>query len=99
MLTALAGHDRLHGYGITQEVQKLSDGRLQLKAGTLYATLDRLSRDGLITAVGDDVVEGRFRRYYSISPNGRQILAREAAERQRVSGEALRRLSFGGGVA
>lgn len=98
VLTALAGEERLHGYAITQEVERLSAGRLRLRAGTLYAALDRLAAEGLVVAVSDDVVDGRFRRYYALSEDGRRALAREAEERSRVSREALRRLSLAGGM-
>lgn len=96
-LTALAGTDRLHGYGITREVASLSGGRVQLLAGTLYAMLDRLAREGLVEAVGDEVVGGRLRRYYLLTATGRGVLAEEAERRARVSAEALRRLSVVGG--
>jgi DNA-binding PadR family transcriptional regulator len=66
ILTALAAGPQ-HGYGIMTEVERISDGRLVLRAGTLYAALDRLTRDGLIAADREEVVEGRLRRYYVIS--------------------------------
>ena len=37
-----------HGYGIMTDVAQISDGRVRLRAGTLYAALDRLSTDGLL---------------------------------------------------
>ncbi len=47
ILTALADQPR-HGYGVMQAVAELSGGRLRLRAGTLYAALDRLTADGLL---------------------------------------------------
>ena len=99
VLTALAGVDRLHGYGIIKEVETLSQGRLHLRAGTLYATLDRLVGEGLLRCEGEEVVEGRLRRYYCLSAPGRAELAAEAERRQRIGRLALRRLSAAGGLA
>lgn len=99
ILTALAGTGRLHGYGITQEIELLSTGRVRLRAGTLYAALDRLVDEGLVEPAGEEVVEGRLRRYYALSSEGRRCLAVEAEQRARVSSEALRRLSPAGGPA
>jgi len=93
MLTALAGSGRLHGYGITREVERLSGGRLRLRAGTLYAALDRLTVEGLVVRVGEEVVDGRLRRYYTLSPEGGDALATEARHRMRLSRETLRRLA------
>ena len=47
ILTALAGGSQ-HGYGIITDVAQISDGRVRLKAGTLYAALDRLTDEGLV---------------------------------------------------
>src|ERR1700678_3011459 len=51
ILTALAS-SRQHGYGIITDVSNISDGRVQLRAGTLYTALDRLRDDGVIEATG-----------------------------------------------
>ncbi|MEE9414423.1 MAG: helix-turn-helix transcriptional regulator [Acidimicrobiales bacterium] len=47
LILSAAAPEPLHGYGILQEVEKLSSGRLRLRAGTLYTALDRMTRDGL----------------------------------------------------
>jgi DNA-binding PadR family transcriptional regulator len=98
VLAALADRRR-HGYGIIQEVDRLSAGGTRLKAGTLYAMLDRLSTDGLITSAGEEVVEGRLRRYYELSSEGSALLAAESRRRMVVSKEALRRLRIAGSLA
>ncbi|GIG59732.1 PadR family transcriptional regulator [Longispora fulva] len=68
-----------HGYVIIQRVTELSNGRVKLAAGTLYSVLDRLLGEQLITAVGEDIVNGRARRYYALTDTGREALAAEAA--------------------
>src|SRR5579859_4710387 len=47
ILTALAGGAQ-HGYGIIADIEEISEGRVRLQAGTLYAALDRLRDEGLI---------------------------------------------------
>jgi len=88
-----------HGYAIIQGVASLSDGDVELKAGTLYAMLDRLTFDGVIELAGEEIVEGRLRRYYELTPEGTTMLAEESKRRVKVSNIALRRLRFVGGFA
>jgi DNA-binding PadR family transcriptional regulator len=97
-MTALADAPR-HGYGIIQEVAKLSAGQVRLRAGTLYATLDRLVEEGLVSIVGEEVVDGRNRRYYKLSERGCAVLAAESRRRRSMSTEALRRLRVAGRLA
>ena len=57
ILTALAAGAQ-HGYGIMTDVARISDGRVRLRAGTLYAALDRLKADGLVTSDREEIVDG-----------------------------------------
>ncbi len=91
ILVALAD-GRGYGYGIIQDVERLSDGKTTLRAGTLYATLDRLAADDLIEGAGEEIVEGRLRRYYRLTKSGSAVLETESKQRLAVSKEALRRL-------
>ena len=77
MLSALSGGPR-HGYGIVGEVAELSGGRVQLKIGSLYGVLDRLAVEGLIEADREEAHDGRLRRYYRLTRDGRGALAEEA---------------------
>ncbi|HCT75116.1 MAG TPA: PadR family transcriptional regulator [Micromonosporaceae bacterium] len=76
ILTALT-EKPLHGYGIMQAVGVLSDGRLTLRAGTLYAALDRLREDGLLVVDREEAVDGRLRRYYQLTGDGAAALQAE----------------------
>jgi DNA-binding PadR family transcriptional regulator len=100
ILTALADGAQ-HGYGIITEVAQISDGRVKLRAGTLYTALDRLRVDGMIGVDREEVVEGRLRRYYRLTPEGTKVLAAEAARLQANATAALTRLRPGlaGGAA
>ncbi|WP_027345606.1 PadR family transcriptional regulator [Hamadaea tsunoensis] len=91
ILTALADEVR-HGYGIVQEVSALSEGRVALLPGTLYAALDRLAAQGLVERDREEVVEGRLRRYYRLAEHGRTALAAESARLRQLSTAADARL-------
>ncbi len=106
MLTALA-EQPLHGYAIVAAVRELSDGRVQLRVGTLYGVLDRLVADGLAERDREEIHQGRLRRYYRLTDTGVRALAievnRMAANVRAASGAlrarglnpALSRLSLG----
>jgi DNA-binding PadR family transcriptional regulator len=51
---------------------------VRLAAGTLYAALDRLTDGGLVEVCGEEIVDGRARRYYRLTDRGRQALRAEA---------------------
>ncbi len=99
LVLATLAEGKKHGYAIIQGVASLSDGEVDLKAGTLYAMLDRLTFDGVIESVGEEIVEGRLRRYYELTSEGTTLLAEESKRRVKVSNIALRRLRFVGGSA
>ena len=92
ILTALATASQ-HGYGIIGEVSDISQGRVRLRAGTLYTALDRLKADGLIDVDREEIVDNRLRRYYRLTPKGSETLAAEAARLQANAAVALQRLS------
>ena len=75
----------LHGYGIVQRASELTAGRLRLTAGTLYGALDRLREEGLITETGQEIVDGRARRYYSLTDDGRSALETEAERMEQAA--------------
>jgi DNA-binding PadR family transcriptional regulator len=94
ILAALAAGPA-HGYGVLQTVIELSEGRVRLRAGTLYAALDRLGSEGLIAAHGEEVVEGRLRRYYAITDLGLDQLAAQIERFEANAAAARRQLSIG----
>jgi DNA-binding PadR family transcriptional regulator len=91
ILTALASGP-LHGYGVIQEVSRLSDGRVVLRPGTLYGALDRLTEQGQVVADREEVVDGRLRRYYRLTDDGATTLEAEAQRLADNAAEARRRL-------
>lgn len=100
ILTALAAGPQ-HGYGVITDVQRISDGRVRLRAGTLYAALERLSDEGLIELDREEVHEGRARRYYRLTGRGASRLETEAERlaRNAKAAKARLRLGLAGGQA
>ncbi|MEU7901245.1 PadR family transcriptional regulator [Actinoplanes sp. NPDC049118] len=88
ILTVLASAPH-HGYGLIREAARLSDDRVRLQAGTLYAALDRLGAEGLVELDREEIVDGRARRYYRLTDRGAAALDAEAA-RLRANAEAAR---------
>lgn len=93
LLTALATAPR-HGYALIEAVADLSSGRVRLKPGSLYATLDRLEREGLVSESGTEVVSGRHRRYYRLTDAGTDELSDQVERLEslaKAASDALRR--------
>ncbi|MFI0482601.1 PadR family transcriptional regulator [Actinomadura sp. 9N215] len=89
----------LHGYGIIKRAQTLSDGRVRLAVGTLYGALDRLATSGLIVVDGEETVQGRPRRYYRLTEDGRLAVTREAHRLEQAARVVTSRTSFATGEA
>jgi PadR family transcriptional regulator, regulatory protein PadR len=68
----------LHGYAIIQRAAELSGGRVRLATGTLYTALDRLTAEGHVELVREEIVNGRARRSYGLTPPGAGALRAEA---------------------
>ena len=89
-----------HGYALIVRLRAASGGQLDLKEGTLYPILYRLEEEGCITSVwnspdGPDAPARLPRRVYSITEDGRTVLARERAVWQRFAGTVEQYLSGG----
>ncbi len=67
-----------HGYGIMQNAEQLSGGRVRLAAGTLYGALNTLLEKGWITALSGEP-DSRNKKEYHITPLGRAALEEELA--------------------
>lgn len=90
VLSALAG-GRKHGYALIGEVDTISGGRVRLRPGSLYATIDRLCEDGLIAPAGEEVVSNRLRRYYELTDAGASALTTEVSRlRSNIDAAAAR---------
>lgn len=94
IMLALSG-GCLHGYAIMKEVTALSEGQVEMGPGTLYGSLKRMVRAGLIeeTDPPPDApeVDGRTRRYYQLTEYGERVLAAELQRMQHLVRQAQAR--------
>jgi DNA-binding PadR family transcriptional regulator len=97
ILTALAVGPQ-HGYGIMTDVSQISGGRVRLRAGTLYAALNRLAAERLVEVDREEGVAARLRRYYRLTPLGAQRLEAEVGRMRSNTAVAARRLGLAGGT-
>ena len=79
LVLAALGPAPLHGYGIIKAVEEMSEGRVRLRAGTLYGALERLESQGYVAFHGEGSDGGPARRYYRLTTAGQQLLSREAS--------------------
>lgn len=61
----------LHGYGIMQKVEDISEGNVVIGPGTLYGAFSTLEKQGLIIKLREE----ERRKYYQLSDKGRMVLA------------------------
>ena len=69
-----------HGYSITQKVKQLTEGQVSISPGTMYGTLAKMEKDGLIAFVREE----EKRKLYSITELGKQILELEIQRIERL---------------
>lgn len=91
VLTALAAGPQ-HGYSVLEDIRRISENRVCLRAGSLYGIFDRLRVDGLIELDHEEVVASRLRRYYRLTGPGRDLLTADTARLHRNAAAADRRL-------
>jgi PadR family transcriptional regulator PadR len=94
LVLAILAEGESYGYAILKRVRELSDGELEWTDGMLYPLLHRLRRLGYVTTEWRTPPEGRSRRYYAITDEGRAALAeqqRQWATVARALGDLWRR--------
>jgi transcriptional regulator len=75
----------MHGWGISQRVQQISNGVLEVNQGSLYPALQRLEKDGLVTSDWGTTDNNRRARYYRLTATGRRELGVELANWRRFA--------------
>ena len=80
ILRSLARLGPMHGYGIAQFIQQISDDVLQVEEGSLYPALQRMLIKGWVTAEWTQSENNRRARYYRLTPEGRKQMVREVEE-------------------
>jgi PadR family transcriptional regulator PadR len=84
ILRSLARLGPMHGYGIAQHIQQLSQHVLQVEEGSLYPALQRMLIKGWVTAEWAQSENNRRARYYRLTPAGKKQMAVEMSEFERV---------------
>ena len=84
IVLAILSEEDSYGYALLKRVRELSGGHLEWTDGMLYPVLHRLQRLGYITARWEVAENGRRRKYYGITPRGREQLAEERRQWQAV---------------
>ncbi len=69
-----------HGYGIVQTVEKLTDGAIRLAPGTMYGSLSKMEKDGVIRFIREE----DKRKIYKITNLGEEVLALEIKRIERL---------------
>jgi PadR family transcriptional regulator PadR len=85
VLKTLDAMGPLHGYGIAQRVQQVSEDLLKLNQGTLYPALLRLEQRGWISSKWGVSDNNRKAKYYSLTRAGRRQLTSEAESWERMA--------------
>ena len=69
----LALKEPLHGYGVMQKVEVMSEGIVKIGPGTLYGAFQTLEKEGLINKVGEE----ERRKIYQLTSKGREVLMKQ----------------------
>ena len=74
-----------HGYAVIEALRARSGGDFSLPEGTVYPALHRLEASGLL-ASSESVVDGRRRRTYSVTDDGRRVFVERTSEWRKFAG-------------
>ena len=72
--------DEMHGYSITQKVREMTCGDVEIGPGTMYGSLGKMEKDGLISFVREE----EKRKIYAITETGREVLDLEISRIKRL---------------
>ncbi len=80
ILKSLARMGPMHGYGLAQHIQQISEDVLQVEEGSLYPALQRMLLKGWVAAEWKQTENNRRARYYRLTAEGHKQMAREVGE-------------------
>ncbi|WP_404470499.1 PadR family transcriptional regulator [Sutcliffiella horikoshii] len=75
-----------HGYGIIKHVEEISNGRIRLGSGTIYGTLTKMQKDGVITVFAD----AERKTVYEITDSGKELITAEIERLKELHENALK---------
>lgn len=90
ILRTLASNRRLHGYGITTHIQRVSADLLRVEEGSLYPALHRMEQHGWLRSEWGVTEKNREARFYSLTPQGRKQLGHEEESWARLTAGVAR---------
>ena len=97
LILHLLEEKEMYGYEITDVLEQRSDSTFAFKAGTLYPLLHSLEQSGYVTSRESEAENGRMRKYYSITDDGRKFLKSKSDEWEVFSG-AVNKVMGGGAL-
>lgn len=77
LILSILSEGESYGYEIMQKIRQCSQERIEWSEGMLYPVLHRLEREGLISARWAQAENGRERKYYELTKDGRKSLQQE----------------------
>jgi DNA-binding PadR family transcriptional regulator len=80
LILSLLVEEPMYGYQLAKELAARSGGIFDFREGTLYPALHRMEKDGFLTSYWEVVAEGPSRKYYAITDQGRDTLARRSRD-------------------
>lgn len=75
-----------HGYGIVKHVEDITNGRIALGSGTVYGTLTKMQKDGIITVFADE----ERKTVYEVTETGRKLITAEINRLKELYQNALK---------
>jgi PadR family transcriptional regulator, regulatory protein PadR len=94
LILKLLARGALHGYGLAQRIQQISEDALRVEEGSLYPALHRMEQLEWIEADWKPTENGRRAKYYKLTPAGRKQLTREQEQWSRVAGAVEKVLRY-----
>ena len=94
ILTMLDRHGEQHGFEIANAIEQVSEDVLRVEEGSLYPALQRLLREGLVSAKWGITSGNRRARYYRLTAGGRARLAAQTQQYERVTGAIFKILNL-----
>jgi transcriptional regulator len=79
LILKVLSHEAMHGWGVSQRIQSLSKGVLEVNQGSLYPALQGLELKGWVTASWAKTENNRRARYYQLTKSGQKALQKQKA--------------------
>ena len=94
LVLSLLEKEDMYGYQMITELSRRSNDAFQMKEGTLYPILHALEKGKYLSSYEQEAPTGRVRKYYRLTPRGREFLGKKRAEWERFSHGVNQVLSF-----